>query len=147
MTGIWFFSLDAARLAAVTAARTSWGLPYYWATMEVRRDADHLTYTSTRKPPGPPAESAIEIAAAAEMTDPGAFDNYLTARFVLWARQAGRLWYTRAEHPPWQLRQATVQRMRGSLLTAAGLPAPAGNPVVHFSDGVAVRVGLPRPVG
>ena len=33
--GIWFFSLDAARLLAVVAARFTYGLPYKWAQMRV----------------------------------------------------------------------------------------------------------------
>ena len=36
--GVWFFSLDAARLAAVVGARIGYALPYYWAGMSVRRD-------------------------------------------------------------------------------------------------------------
>src|SRR3954454_10171968 len=31
--GIWFFSLDAGSAAAVTAARASWQLPYFWSDM------------------------------------------------------------------------------------------------------------------
>jgi len=31
--GIWFFALDADRLAAVLAARSSFGLPYHWSDM------------------------------------------------------------------------------------------------------------------
>ena len=33
--GVWFFSLDTARLAAVIGARTGYGLPYYWSKMRV----------------------------------------------------------------------------------------------------------------
>ena len=39
-TGIWFFSLDAARLPAVLAARVGFGLPYYWSEMSVRAMGD-----------------------------------------------------------------------------------------------------------
>ena len=34
-SGIWFFSLDAARLPAVLAARTTYWLRYFWADMGV----------------------------------------------------------------------------------------------------------------
>ena len=30
--GIWFFSLDAARLGAVVVARSTYRLPYFWST-------------------------------------------------------------------------------------------------------------------
>ena len=46
--GIWFFSLEADRLAAVAGARLSYGLPYRWADMRVRRDSTQIEYTSRR---------------------------------------------------------------------------------------------------
>jgi uncharacterized protein YqjF (DUF2071 family) len=33
--GIWFFSLDAARLGAVVVARTTYRLPYFWSAMRI----------------------------------------------------------------------------------------------------------------
>src|SRR5262245_34843152 len=35
-SGIWFFSLDAARAPAVLAGRVGYGLPYEWSAMTVR---------------------------------------------------------------------------------------------------------------
>ena len=40
--GIWFLSLDAARLGAVAVARTSYRLPYFWSSMR-------LTTAGTRR--------------------------------------------------------------------------------------------------
>ncbi|MFL6239647.1 MAG: YqjF family protein [Actinomycetes bacterium] len=149
MSGIWFFSLDASRLPAVLAARASWGLPYYWSAMHVERRGDRVLYRSTRRGVGSGEASEVDVEAgepipAAELTT---FENYLTARFVLWAHYLGRLWYTRAEHPAWPLRRAVATKHSDGLLIGAGLPAPEGAPVVHFSEGVDVRVGLPRRVG
>ena len=50
--GVVFLSLDANRLAVVTAARTVFGLPYRWARMTHTRDGNHHTYTSTLRWPG-----------------------------------------------------------------------------------------------
>ena len=36
--GVWFFSLDAARLLAVVGARVGYGLPYFWSRMRVESD-------------------------------------------------------------------------------------------------------------
>jgi uncharacterized protein YqjF (DUF2071 family) len=47
--GIWFLSLDAARLGAVVTARVAYGLPYFWAAMSVRRDGDRVYYHSRRR--------------------------------------------------------------------------------------------------
>jgi uncharacterized protein YqjF (DUF2071 family) len=44
------------------------------------------------------------------------------------------------------LRRAELIEVRDSLMTAAGLPAPTGEPLVHYSDGVDVRLGPPRRI-
>src|SRR5436305_11668570 len=46
--GIWFFSLDAARLHAVLGARATYGLPYYWSAMNVIRGAESVRYLTHR---------------------------------------------------------------------------------------------------
>ena len=46
--GIWFFSLEADRLAAVAGARLSYGLPYRWAQMKVFAGPESIDYTSRR---------------------------------------------------------------------------------------------------
>ncbi len=46
--GIWFFSLEAARLPAVLAARWGWRLPYHWSRMRVVRQGDRVSYASRR---------------------------------------------------------------------------------------------------
>jgi uncharacterized protein YqjF (DUF2071 family) len=44
------------------------------------------------------------------------------------------------------LRAARLLSLDEDLVEAAGLPAPAGPPLVHWSPGVTVRVGVPRRV-
>jgi uncharacterized protein YqjF (DUF2071 family) len=64
----------------------------------------------------------------------------------LWNEVLGILAATPADHPPWLLHAASVQRLEEDLVVAAGLPEPTGPPVVHFSPGVDVRIGTPRRV-
>src|SRR5688572_10620999 len=52
-SGIWFFSLDAARLLAVVAGRGTYRLPYAWARMAVRVTPERYEYRSVRRWPGP----------------------------------------------------------------------------------------------
>ena len=47
--GVWFFSLDAARLAAVAGARFAYSLPYYWSRMELRSEDHRASYRSARR--------------------------------------------------------------------------------------------------
>jgi uncharacterized protein YqjF (DUF2071 family) len=147
--GVWFFSLDAARLAAVAVARTALGLPYFWSSMSVRRHSDVVEYrTASRRWPRPNAESTLTVRAGDayapdELTD---FDHFLTARWRVFAHARNELRYVEAEHPPWPLRRCEVLTARDSLVVAAGLPAPVGDPVAHYSDGVRVRLGWPKRV-
>jgi uncharacterized protein YqjF (DUF2071 family) len=70
----------------------------------------------------------------------------LTGRFNAFTRRAGRLWRVPVEHPPWPLHDARLLRPHTDMLSLAGLPQPDGEPMVHFSPGVDVRLGAPRTV-
>jgi uncharacterized protein len=145
-TGVWFLSLDAARLGAVITARATYRMPYFWSAMRLTRAASTVAYSCARRWPGPRATSevVVDIAepyAADELT---ALDHWLTARFLLFSVTGRRQRIARAEHPPWLLHRATARTWRDGLVAAAGLPAPADPPVVHYSPGVDVRVGRPE---
>lgn len=143
VTGVWFFSLDAARLTAVIGARTGFGLPYFWAKMNVNVQPGVVAYASRRIWPGPPAAMSAEIEPGEQIPPERltSFDHYLTARFRLISVRRGACVSSRVEHAPWPLRRARLLRLEQNLVEAAGLPAPAGPPVIHYSEGVAVRVG------
>ncbi|HEX8630691.1 MAG TPA: DUF2071 domain-containing protein, partial [Catenuloplanes sp.] len=55
--GIYFFSLDAARLPAVLAAQASLRLPYRWTDADIRVADGTVTYRGRRRWPGLPAPS------------------------------------------------------------------------------------------
>jgi uncharacterized protein len=143
--GVWFFSLDAARLAAVIGARLGYGLPYYWSKMRVSCDGRSASYCSKRRH-GPTAASDIEIGIGERPPAQDELEVFLTARFRLYALRDGRLFRADVEHPQWPLHHATVKRLNDTLVRAAGLPAPQGEPLVHFSHAVDVLVSRPIPV-
>jgi uncharacterized protein YqjF (DUF2071 family) len=140
--GVWFFSLDAARLPAVLAARATYALPYFWARMSVERAGGAVRYRSQRIA-GPPAASDMEIRPGAPIAEPSAFEIFLTARFRLFAARAGLILRADIEHPPWPLQRAEVVTCQESLICAAGLPPLAGPPLAHFASQVDVRVAAP----
>jgi uncharacterized protein YqjF (DUF2071 family) len=144
-SGVWFFSLDASRLPAVLAARSGWGLPYFWSRMRVLAGADRVRYVSDRRWPTPPARLRLVVRPGDPLDEPGVLDHFLTARFALWSHFVGRLWRSEAAHPRWPLRGGAVEACDDTLMTAAGLRAPSAEPLVHYSAGVQVRVGPPRP--
>ncbi len=143
--GVWFFSLDAARLHAVVGARAAYALPYFWARMKVRREGNSVIYSS-RRLLWPAARSDIVINTGDPIRDPTELEVFLTARFRLYATRFGMPLKADVEHPPWPLQRATVERLEQDLIQAAGLPPPAGEPLAHFSRNLDVMVAAPSRV-
>ncbi|HEX9065959.1 MAG TPA: DUF2071 domain-containing protein [Streptosporangiaceae bacterium] len=148
-SGIWFLSLDAARLGAVAVARTTYRLPYFWSAMALDRlDNDAIRYRSRRRLPGPrSAVSTVTVRPGSQFRpdELGQRDHFLTARWILFSVTAGRRRLARACHEPWPLHRAEVVALDDHLIEAAGLPAPPGPPLVHYSPGVDVTIGRPEP--
>jgi len=146
LPGIWFLSLDAARLGAVLVARALWRLPYRWARMRIAVDTGTLSYRSRRLPRGPRSEVVIEVGPRVAPDDQTPLERFLTARYDLWSATRRGLARTEADHPPWVLRRSRLVRLDPGLLLAAGLPAPPGDALVHVAEEVAVRLGPRQPV-
>lgn len=150
-SGIWFFSLDAARLGAVVVARTTYRLPYFWAGMSLSREGQIIRYHCRRRWPGPrgsTSHAVIEIGAPYGPGELSPLDHFLTARWALFSVAGGagtRRRFALAEHPPWPLQRALVVDLHDELLTAAGLPPTVDAPLAHFSPGVQVKIGRPQP--
>jgi uncharacterized protein YqjF (DUF2071 family) len=143
--GVWFFSLDAARKVAVHGARALYHLPYKLADMSVECNPGAVHYVSSRRDPGGAyANILIEPDDALTPVEACDLDHFLTARWRLFTVLRGGLGYVQVEHPPWPLARARVLSIEQNLIPAAGLPAPQGPPVVHYSHGVEVKVGKPR---
>ncbi|MFN0026359.1 MAG: YqjF family protein [Acidimicrobiales bacterium] len=147
--GVWFFSLDAARLAAVVTARTTYRLPYFWSEMSLSQAGSTMTYACRRRWPGARNVSSRVQIRIGERFGPDELterDHYLTARWRLYSHQRRGLRAAIAFHEPWTLHRAEVVQLDDELFTAAGLPDPHGDPIVHWSPGVEVRIGLPHGV-
>jgi uncharacterized protein YqjF (DUF2071 family) len=151
--GVWFASLDITRLVPALVARVSYRLPYCWSSMAIEHDGDDIRYRSSRRWPRPasgsdPARSDLRVRvgpaiAPEEVTD---LDHFLSARWALGSTMFGPLW-AEVDHDPWVLHRATLLDLDETLLGAAGLPDPDGEPHVLWSPGVDVRIGRPtRPV-
>jgi uncharacterized protein YqjF (DUF2071 family) len=147
--GLWFFSLDAARLEPTLIARSTYALPYMWSRMTVERDGQTVRYRSRRRWPGPtPAVSRItvEIGAPVPPEELAELDHYLTARWQLYTTLGPVLARSTVEHERWPLFRGTVRELEENLVAAAGLPTPQGDPVVHWSPGVRTRISALRPL-
>lgn len=145
---VWFFSLEVPRSAAVVVARLGFGLPYCWADATIERAGDRISYQSTRRWPADGTRTRIDVEAGASVAPDATIDleHFLTARFGLATQRRGRLLHGAVDHPAWPLRRGRLLDLDDHLVTAAGLPAPYGEPLVHVADGVPVRVGRLEPL-
>lgn len=142
--GIFFLSLDAARLGAVLTARATYSLPYKWAHMRVARRGDRITYESVRRWPERGARSRVVVDVGPPVeTDELA--HFLTERYVLWSPWRGGFGATVAEHQTWRLRTGTLVDVDAGLLVAGGLPRPTTEPLVHVAEDISVRLPARTP--
>ncbi|HEY5076489.1 MAG TPA: DUF2071 domain-containing protein [Acidimicrobiia bacterium] len=146
-SGIWFFSLDAARLGAVITARTTYRLPYFWSRMRLDERDREIAYACRRRWPDRRSATSrvrVRIGEAFTASDLDERDHFLTARWVLFSAAGDRTRFARAWHAPWPLYRADIIDVDDRLVTMAGLPAPRHAPIVHYSPGVDVRIGRPQ---
>lgn len=144
---VWFLSLDAARLPVVSFARWTIGFPYVWSTMSIERTGDRWTYDTRRRrwPRSPGATTRVTIEAG-PVVEPTPLDVFLTARWGTVAEWRGQLRHHPVDHPPWTLRAATIIELGDTAVTACGLSAPEGEPLVRVAQPLDARFGRPARV-
>ncbi|HEY1785475.1 MAG TPA: DUF2071 domain-containing protein [Pirellulales bacterium] len=155
--GVWFFSLEAARLPAVLIARWSWRLNYRWSRMRVDRDGASIRYATRRwlEPAAgaqitatidaAPQRRAAENNAAGDVAGNhalgGTLDEFLVERYVFYnVGRRGRLLQGRVRHRPYPLVGARLESLDETLLAANGLRVSSPPEHVVFSPGVDVEV-------
>lgn len=147
--GVWFFSLDIDRLVPALVARATYRLPYCFGRMTIEQRGDVWEYLQRRRwPGGPVAASRVVVRVGEAMTDVPAdgVEAFVTARWALGTVFGRRLVWAEVDHGPWPLHRAELLVADESLMTAAGLSAPTGDPLVLWSPGVEVRIARPRPL-
>ena len=147
--GVWFFSLEASKLLAVTLARCGWGLNYHWARMSVRRDGSRIAYRSRRILSGVTCDVDVEIGEGlangaahgdTRVAIPGTLEHFLVERYLLYARRNGKLYQGQVHHRPYPLRSARLLGLNQGLLAANQLSVTDDPCHVVYSPGVSVEV-------
>ncbi|MDF2440931.1 MAG: uncharacterized protein JWN98_1915 [Abditibacteriota bacterium] len=152
--GVWFWSLDAANLPAVVAARAWFKLPYFWAQMELahqhapEQERETIRYSSRRLWPGPRGAGCKvlyrpdgEIEAARE----GTLEHFLVERYRLYSQKGRRVYCGRVQHQPYPLQRAKVLFLQENLLQAAGIAPPHEEPLAHYARRVDVDIFSLQP--
>jgi uncharacterized protein YqjF (DUF2071 family) len=150
--GVWFFSLDAARLAPVLIARRRWHLDYHWARMRVRRQSGSLAYAS-RRFGRDGAHAQIEAAVDMPMSiarpaEPNTLEHFLVERYAFYNQAPdGRLLQGCVRHSAYPLQGASLRTLDESLIRASGLDVSGPPCHVAFSPGVDVEIVSLEEVG
>ena len=146
--GVWFFSLDAGSSLAVLSARTLYHLPYVTARMSIVERGGRFSYRCERGEPGKGAEFLADYSPIGEplRTPPGSMEEWLTARYCLYAEHGGTLYRAEIDHEPWTLQRGEAEIVRNTMAKASGIELPPDRPLLHFSRSIDVRVWWPKPV-
>lgn len=139
--GVWFFSLDCNSAAATLAARTLYFLPYYNAEIELQEKERAINYSLVRTD-DPPAElrATWKIGEAIPQSQPGSLEFFLTERYCLYSESDDQLHRARIHHEPWTLQRAELASFKSTMIESLGLPTPAGDPLLHYSEEIAVDI-------
>lgn len=126
--GVWFFTLDAASVFLVEAAKRTYRLPYEHARMRCERHGNHVDYESERRD----AALAVRYRGHGQLfhAEEGTLEHFLVERYCLYAADGGRLYRAEIHHPPWDLQRADADIARN---TMSPVPLPHADPHVLFS--------------
>lgn len=148
--GIWFLSLDAARAAAVFAARRAYRLPYFQADISIARDgAGGVRYAARRDSRDSPAvgfSASYRPAGPVGTAATGSLEAFLVERYCLYAMdRERRIHRADIHHPPWPIRPAQATIAHNTMALPYGLELD-GEPLLHLAPRNDVVIWGLRPV-
>jgi uncharacterized protein YqjF (DUF2071 family) len=138
--GVYFFSLDAASLPAVWAARTLYHLPYFHAQMSCKLSGDWLNYASRRYEGEANLRATYRAVGPAILRQPASLEHWLTERYCLYTVHAGRVFRAEIHHQPWLLQDAEANFEVNTMASASCIALPGVSPILHFAKQLEVLV-------
>ncbi|HEX3373788.1 MAG TPA: DUF2071 domain-containing protein, partial [Edaphobacter sp.] len=137
LRGVYFFSLDAGSALAVIGARTLFHLPYFLASMHSRTEPDGaVDYSSERLLTRPKVCFKARYRGSGEVAGPstaGTLEHFVTERYCLFTKHAGKVLRGDIHHLPWPLEAAEAEIGLNELPAAHGMTLPDRPPVLHFA--------------
>ena len=132
--GIWFFSLDAARAIAVTAARLTYRLPYRHAHMAITRSGLRINYRSRASTAGAALRATYQPTGAASHAADGTLEHFLTERYCLYTLDRhGKVRRADIHHAPWPLQPARAELAENTMTEPLGIRLPDQQPLLHYA--------------
>lgn len=142
MKGIWFYSLDANSLAAVTFAKHFFFLPYIYSEIACLEKDHACQYILSRKNASHQDIFPLSYQDPAFFKAiPGTLEHFLIERYVLFTEKRGSLFSGRVSHAPYDLTLGMhhVHPTNPHLLERFQVGASPQVPLL-FSPGVDVKV-------
>ena len=143
--GVFFFSLDAAHLPAVWAARATYRLPYFYARVSCKQasaNADEIVYESERLHRPRPAvfRGRYVPIGPVQLRRSGTLEHWLSERYCLYTVDRGKVYRGEIHHQPWPLQNAEAHIDENSVASAAGIELPQAAPLLHFAKELRVLI-------
>lgn len=143
--GVYFFSLDAARLLAVWAARVGYRLPYFHAEMAVR-GTERIEYRCRRARLRVEGEFEATYWPTGPASPPraGTLEHFFTERYCLYTTAGERVYRAYIHHAPWPLQAAQAEIRKNTVPQADGVTLPDTPPHLLFARELRVLIWLPE---
>jgi uncharacterized protein YqjF (DUF2071 family) len=139
-SGVYFFSLDAANLPAVWAARKFYHLPYFHARMSTESHTEWITYESSRHGMDAEFRGRYRPIRPVELRPERSLERWLTERYCLYTVFKGDVFRAEIHHAQWPLQDAEAEIRVNSMASAAHIPLPDMAPVLHFCRSLQVLI-------
>lgn len=131
--GVYFFSLDAANLPAVWAARAFYHLPYFYADMATHEREGIIHYSSRRYRASAELRARYHPVDEINLAQKNSLEHWLTERYCLYTEHRGQLYRGDIHHRPWPLQKAEADFEINTMATAAAISLPPTNPHLAFA--------------
>jgi uncharacterized protein len=131
--GVYFFSLDAANLLAVWAARKFYHLPYFHAEMKSEDRGGAIVYSSKRRKSAAEFRGSYRPIADVALRNKGSLEHWLTERYCLYTTHRSAVYRGEIHHQPWPLQDAEAEFEINTVAAAAGISLPPTPPLLHFA--------------
>ncbi len=142
--GVVFASAETSRLLIALIARAVVGVRYTWSRQRATVSGSQRKWTTRRRWPQRGLRCSVGVEVGERIAEPDDLARFLTARWGLHTRIAGRTWWMPNHHEPWSLHRATLTHLDENLIAGANL-AVAGPPdaPAMYSPGVHTVFGPP----
>jgi uncharacterized protein YqjF (DUF2071 family) len=145
--GVYFFSLDAANLPAVWAARHFFHLPYFYAAMTSRDVQGTIHYDSGRRGSAADFCGKYRPTKDVRLREKGSIEHWLTERYCLYTTHRGQVYRGDIHHQPWPLQDAEAEIKTNTVAASAEISLPATAPLLHFAKRLEVLIWPLRRAG